>query len=137
MTTNPYLLVTLDAYVADARLVLGALGLGYEGIGTPLVAVDDDTATSETTPLAWCALDLSGTTELVGILNGLCGGALPAGPIWGENGVISSLDAQAAFMDDHSSVISLVNVPPAQREATINGALAGMGYKLRPVPSEV
>jgi len=132
MTVNPYLLVTQDAYVAAARAVLDALGLGAAGIGRPLVAVDDDAATSTTTPLAWCQLDMSGTTELVSALNGLCGGALPAGPIWGENGVITSLDAQDAYMNDHSSVISLINVPPATRDATIAGALAGMGYKLRP-----
>jgi hypothetical protein len=137
MSTNPYLLVTLDAYAANARLVQGALGLGYGGLGTALVAVNDDAATYESTPLAWCALDLTGTTELVGILNGLCNGALPAGPIWGEDGVISSLDAQEAYMNEHSSVISLVNVPAASRLTTINGALAGMGYKLRPSAPEV
>jgi len=137
MSTNPYLLVTLDAYVANARLVQGVLGLGYGGLGTALVAVDDDEATHETQALAWCHLDMSGTTELVDILNGLCNGALPAGPIWGEDGVIPSLDAQEAYMYNHSSVISLVGVPDATRAATINGALAGMGYKFRPYPSEV
>ena len=132
MTVNPYLLVTQDAYVADARAVLDALGLGAAGIGRPLVAVDDDTATPTSTPLAWCQLDMSGTTDLVSCLNGLCGGALPAGPIWGENGVITSLAAQNAYMNEHSAVVSLINVPDANRDATIAGALAGMGYKFRP-----
>jgi hypothetical protein len=135
MTANPYLLVSLDAHVVNARKVLDALGTGPAGLGRALVEIDEPSPNYNEPAVAWCQFDQSGDSEFVAKLNGLCGGALPAiDGYWGEEGVISSLDAQQAFMDEHSTVISAINVPVAQREATINGALAGLGYKFRDTP---
>lgn len=135
ITANPYLLVTLDAYVANARLTLGAMGTGFGGLGRALVDIATPSPNLNEPAVAWCQFDQSGDSDLVGKLNGLCGGALPAiTGYWGEDDIIASLDAQQAFMDEHSTVVSAINVPVEQREATINGALFGLGYKFRDQP---
>jgi hypothetical protein len=134
-TANPYLLVALDAYVINARRVLDALGTGPAGLARALVDVDQPSPNHDEPAIAWCQFDQSGDSELVAKLNGLCSGALPAiAGYWGEDGVISSLDAQQAFMDEHCTVVSAINVPVDRLESTIAGALAGLGYKFRDFP---
>ena len=49
-TPLPYLGVTSAANVADVRLVLGAIGLGWEGYGVVLIGLSDtDTPTATPT----------------------------------------------------------------------------------------
>lgn len=133
-TSQPYLGVAKAAPVENVRLTLGALGLGFGGFTRAAVAVGDNTATAATPAIAYYQMDASADSDLVAKLNGLCEGALPAGPIWGEGGVISSLDAQNAFMGGNVSVVSMVGVAAEQAQAVINGALAGLGLKPRPDP---
>ena len=144
MNTNPYYIVSKAAHVAAHRLTLGALGWGFEGIATPLVAHDDDTADENSEPIAFAMFDNSGTTEVFDILRGLCNGALPPlpnGAYWGEDGVISSLDVQTAWMNNNVTLVSAIglDMPPAE---WINGdpvkgtpgQLKTLGYKTRPTP---
>lgn len=142
MTANPYLLVSLDGYVVNARKVLDALGTGPAGLSRALVAIDEPSPNYNEPAVAWCQFDQSGTSELVGNLNGLCGGALPAiEGYWGEDGVVSSLDAQQAFMDGHATVVSAIGLSISPSEwlegnpSTGNpGQLATLGYKFRDTP---
>ena len=138
MTAQPYLGIVEDAHVVNARATLDAMGLGPAGFAVPLVDKDDNTATHETAPLAWCLMDASADNVLVQTLQALCGGDAPGLDVngntilWGVDGVISQVDALEAFGGDHVRIVSVVGVPENERLAWITGELALHGYKLRP-----
>lgn len=137
-TPLPYLGLVVAAAAADARLVLGAMGLGYGGFGVALVDADDDTATPETTPTAYYQYDASADSDLVATLQALVGGDVPGldingSPImWGENGTITQAAAISAFGSENVQIISGVGIPSADLVAWRDQNLDALGYKLRP-----
>ena len=136
MTTPlPYLGIVLAAHAANVRLTLGAMGLGFGGFSRPLVAVDDDTATPESTPLAFAQMDASADSDLVSTLQALCYGDLPQiEGQWGEDGVIAAAAAQTAFGGNNVTIVSAAGLADEDRADWIAGNLANLGYKFRPEP---
>lgn len=134
-TPLPYLGIAKAAHVSNARLTLGAMGLGFGGFSRPLVASDDDEATPASTPLAYCQMDASADSGLVSTLQALCYGDLPqiAGQ-WGEDGVIAASAAQTAFGSNNVTIVSAAGLADEDRAAWIAGNLANLGYKFRPEP---
>jgi hypothetical protein len=139
MTTSlPYLGVAKAAAITNVRLTLGAMGLGFGGLGVPMVAKTDDTATSATEPTGYMQYDGSADSDLVATLQALVDGDVPGldingNPIlWGQDGVISQVDAIAAFGTENVQVISAAGVPAALLQTWRDENISALGYKLRP-----
>lgn len=135
-TPLPYLGVTSAANVANVRLVLGAMGLGWGGFGVVLIDIGDvDTPTA--TPTGYHQFDATADSDLVATLQALCGGDVPGldisgNPIlWGESGIISQADAIAAFADNKVKIISGVGVTADELIGWRDANVASFGYKKR------
>lgn len=128
MSNVPCILIVTETHAADMSAVLEAQGRGPNTFtqGRRLVAV------GTTSPVvARLAQDMSATDALDAAWRAMAAdNDLPAiTGTWGEDGVISAADAQAAMAG--LSVHSVAGVIPADWTASV---LAGHGYDFEPDP---
>lgn len=129
----PVILTVEAAHLDDVNRVFAALGKGEGYISVACVGRDDATATHETPATHYFAQDMGAKDSDVAIWQAMCGGMLPGGVIWGQNGVITSLDAQTALA--HMTVASEAGLDtPQKAENFLAGVLVGKNLKKRPEP---
>ncbi|WP_243612922.1 hypothetical protein [Shimia aestuarii] len=129
MATVPCILIATAAQAADLSAVLEAQGRGPGTFTSGRRLVAEGT----TGPVvAYLAQDMSATAELEAAWRAFADSAdLPdiGNNVWGENGVISSGDAQAASAG--LTVHSVAGTVPSNWTASV---LAGHGYEFEPEP---
>ena len=128
MSNVPCILIVTATHAVDMSAVFAAQGRGPSTFtqGRRLVAV------GTTSPVvARLAQDMSATTALEAAWRAMAAdNDLPAiSGVWGENGVISAADAQAAMAG--LSVHSVAGVIPSDWTASV---LAGHNYAFEPDP---
>lgn len=121
------------AAVENINLVLEAMGRGPNSLSRP--ATSTPNPTWETAPTHKYMSDQGATGEFAAILLGFANGDLPPlpdGVVWGENGIISSADAQAAITAENFAFASFNDgfTPGEQIEA----ALSALGLSVVPDP---
>ena len=129
----PAIIFVEAAHTAAVNAVYEAMGKGEDTVSVGCCAIATE-ATWETPATHYMAQDMSAQDGDVVVWQAMCEGDLPLiSGVWGEAGVISAQDAQAALV--HMIVISAagLNSEPA-KEAFLAGALAGQGLKFIPNP---
>jgi len=134
MAETPTIIITTDAAKVDVNRVFDATGRGPATCSVPLVAADDETATYETPATHWFGQDMSATDDLAITWLAMTQGDLPLiSGTWGEDGVISAQDAQAACMNGNLWIFSAGGIQTTQeRDNWRDSVIAGMGLKRRP-----
>ena len=123
------------ASVRDAcNRVLDAQGRGPDSF-TRTLAPADPAPTPSTTPTHYFMQDMSATDSLAAAWQALANvGDLPAiSGVWGEDGVISAAEAQAACAGGNMHVYTAAGpMTPTERDAWRDGILAGRGLAFIP-----
>lgn len=140
----PYLIFCTAAAQPNARLAMAAIGMGPENFSRAL-APTMPAPTPNSPATYYLTQDMSGTDDLVVLLNAMTLGILPdedvnGDPIaWGEGGVISEVDAIDAFgggnvqMRPASGLVLTNGVPDdAARDKWRDDTLTVMGLAFIP-----
>lgn len=126
--------IVSDAKKTDLNLVFAARGLGPETFTRKLCAIDAG-ADYQTPPTHWLMSNAAGDEGELVILQNMTNGdlpPLPAGTVWGENGVITAADAMAAAAGSVLHVYSCAgDVEPTDHCAAV---LASEGLQYVPDP---
>ncbi len=133
--TLPTICIITDAHKSAANRVWEAMGRGPGTFSIPIV--NDPAATWDSPATHWLMADDSAMPADVAAWQALQRGDLPpvpAGVVWGENGVIDAASAMAAVTASNLQVYSASgDVQAAEHMA---GILAGRGlYKRAPPPA--
>jgi hypothetical protein len=127
----PRITIVTAAAVPDFQRICNAMGLGTAYLTRKLCAIDPE-ATHETPATHWFAQDMSAQDVEAPVWQGMAQEAdlPPIAGIWGEDGVISALDAQTALSFGNVRVYTAAgeNDPTAWRD----GILAGAGLQFVP-----
>ena len=136
MSNLPSIICVEAAWVDPVNAVFAACGKGEGTVSRACVAADNDAATWETPATYYIAQDMSAQSDEVAEWQAMCsGGNLPdiSPNLWGQSGIISSQDAQAALV--HMTVASEAGLgTPQEVENFLAGILLGKGLKFRPDP---
>lgn len=123
-------IVTAAAYT-DVNRICQAMGLGTAYFTRKLCAIDEN-ATFETPPTHWMVQDMSAQSSEQDMWQGMAQEAdlPPISGVWGEDGVISAQDAQAALAFGNLKVDTTAGEdnPTAWRD----GILLGRGLMFVP-----
>lgn len=90
--------IVTDAKKDNLNLVFAARGMGPDTFTRKLCAIDAG-ATDTTPPTHWLMSNAAGDAGELAVLQAMTAGdlpAVPAGTVWGANGVITAADAMAA-----------------------------------------
>lgn len=116
--------------LAGMNGICQALGLGTGYFTRALCAIDPE-ATDATPPTHWMVNDLSAQIEQQIMWQNMAMEAgLPSGPLWGQEGVISAEDAQAALAPGNLRVYTAAG--ENDLEGWTNGTLLGLGLQFVP-----
>jgi len=134
MANVPAILICADAKHTDCNRTFDAIGRGPNTFSVALVAASDDSATYQSPATHWLGQDMSATDELTSIWLAMTNGEMPAiTGSWGEDGIISEVDAVAACTSGNLQVYSAGGlIDSAAAMAWRNAVLEGAGLKLRP-----
>ena len=135
MSILPAIITVEAGHETDVNRVFAAMGKGEDTVSRACVAADDEEATYETPATHYIAQDMGALDSDVAEWQAMCNGNLPdiAPNIWGEGGIISSVDAQTALA--HMTVASEAGLDTPQKvENFLAGILLGKNLKFRPDP---
>ena len=134
----PTIVIVTAASQPDINDIWEAMGMGPGTVSVPLCAIDPG-ATWETPATHYLMMDMGAQQADVNVWSAMAQSndlpPLPNGTVWGENGVISAADAQAAISAGNMFVFPAYGLETAQdRLNWRNGALEGLGLQLIPDP---
>lgn len=140
MSFLPCALIVTNAAKAGCEFVLTAYRGENLEFGRPLIPADTVNPTPQTQPTHWLMFDASTDQSDVIVYNGFADGDLPplANPTaqWGENGLISAVDAMSAINGANLQVYSVSgDVEPTEFVEGLDGhggILASRGLRYRP-----
>lgn len=130
----PTICICTAAARTNINLIWEAMGRGPGTFSRKLCAVDPN-ATYEEPATHYLMQDMSATDENVAIWSAMAenNDLPPITGTWGEDGVISSQDAQAAISSGNLFVFPAYGLDGEQSELDWrNGVLAGMGLQFVP-----
>lgn len=135
MSGLPCIMIAKAGPHTNVNLVLEAQGRGPGNLSRKMCAIDPN-ATWETPATHYMMQDMSATDTLVAEWQALCNGDLPAIPgQWGQDGVISSLDAQTACSNGNMQVYSAAGLVSLEDStAWRDGTFLGVGLQFVPDP---
>jgi hypothetical protein len=134
MSGLPCIMIAKAAVRTNVNLVLEAQGRGPGSLSRKMCAIDPN-ATWETPATHYMMQDMSATDTLVASWQAACNGDLPdiGTNVWGQNGIISSIDAQTACGNGNMQVYSAAGLVSGE-DATNwrDGTFAGIGLQFVP-----
>ena len=132
----PTIVICVASARADLNRVWDAMGEGPSTFTTGLCA-DDPASTSETPPTHYIMLNMAASDSDAAIWQAMAqnNDLPPISGTWGQNGVISSEDAQAAIAAGNMLVFSAAGLATEQqREEWLAGVLASQDLQFIPNP---
>lgn len=127
----PRITIVTAAALTDFNRICNAMGLGTAYLGRPLCAIDPE-ATWETPATHYLANDMSALDSEAPVWQGMAQEAdlPPINGTWGEDGVISAQDAQAALAFGNVKVFTAAGEDTPMQ--WLNGVLLGCGLQFVP-----
>lgn len=139
MANAPCICICVESAREDLDAIWAAMGRGPVTFERKLCSINEQNPTDQTPPTHRVMQDMSATDELVAQWAAMAQNndlpSLPADVVWGENGVISAQDAQAAIANGNLFVFPAYGLETEQDELNWQaGAIAGMQLRFVPDP---
>lgn len=135
MSNAPCIVIATEANRTNVNLIWEAMGRGPDSLSRKLCAIDPG-ATYETPATHYLMQDMSATDADVALWAAMAGAGRDLPPIagtWGELGIISAQDAQAAIGPGNIFAFPAYGLETEQDELNWrDGVLSGMGLQFVP-----